>query len=408
MNDQQNPSHFLKVCKPLVALVLAVSMALGLTGCALDPALLEQLGTQLMEEEPLQEKPLETLPPVELPDDLPYLPEEPFLGYYGKRLSQEDQELYLKILQGIMNAEPEIRDLAIQSEDQLKNINMSVVRDHGEIFWYRGTATFSGYQYGKTMKANLMPEYEYGPEALPGMIRQLMENTEPLIQFLDGKTDYEKVKGVYDYLIDHTEYDMDYKGKGMCELFSEGRAVCEGYARAAQYLLWRLDIPSIYVTGISANPQGGDMPHAWNMVQIEGDYCWLDVTWGDPYNPDLPPSKSYYYLNTTDKQMVLTHVPEDPDLPECNTSRWNYYRTENQYLTVYSKKDLENMFYLADQEGETSVEFQVSDYELYEKFQDQLFEKKEIHKILRQATGRRRDIRYRTYDPLQVITVEWR
>ncbi len=58
--------------------------------------------------------------------------------------------------------------------------------------------------------------------------------------------------------------------------FLNKKTVCQGYANATQYLLTLLGIPAVVVTGTAE----GDT-HAWNLVQLDGAYYFMDTTWGN-------------------------------------------------------------------------------------------------------------------------------
>ena len=55
--------------------------------------------------------------------------------------------------------------------------------------------------------------------------------------------------------------------------------MCAGYAASVKYLLDKIGIPCIYVQGTSLETNIG---HAWNIVEIEGEYYYVDATYGDP------------------------------------------------------------------------------------------------------------------------------
>ncbi len=57
----------------------------------------------------------------------------------------------------------------------------------------------------------------------------------------------------------------------------DGCAVCDGYSCAAKAILDRLGVQCDFVVGVCTNGGG----HAWNLVNIEGDWYQLDITWND-------------------------------------------------------------------------------------------------------------------------------
>lgn len=56
---------------------------------------------------------------------------------------------------------------------------------------------------------------------------------------------------------------------------AKGDAVCQGYALAYKYLLGQASIPCVYISSSAMN-------HAWNGVQIDGNWYQVDATWDDP------------------------------------------------------------------------------------------------------------------------------
>ena len=97
---------------------------------------------------------------------------------------------------------------------------------------------------------------------------------------LSSKTDYQKIKAIYDYICSNITYDYDnlyddsytLKHSSYAALINK-KEVCQGYAS----LFYRLALEA----GIDARVISGDSngPHAWNIVKIEGSYYNLDSTW---------------------------------------------------------------------------------------------------------------------------------
>ena len=71
-----------------------------------------------------------------------------------------------------------------------------------------------------------------------------------------------------------TYYDGDETefGRNIYDAFAKSSSVCVGYALGFQYFMDKLDIPCINVTTDD---------HIWNMVEIDGQWYHVDVTWDD-------------------------------------------------------------------------------------------------------------------------------
>lgn len=58
--------------------------------------------------------------------------------------------------------------------------------------------------------------------------------------------------------------------------FKNGNGVCEAYARALNLVLNYCGVNNMVVTGTSQNEN-----HIWNLVELKGNYYWVDATWND-------------------------------------------------------------------------------------------------------------------------------
>ncbi len=96
-------------------------------------------------------------------------------------------------------------------------------------------------------------------------------------EFASLPTAYDKVKAVHDYLCEHITYVQDdYYSHTAYGALAGGTAVCDGYSLAFQRFMDVLGIPCLIATG----ERNGDS-HAWNLVQLDGQWYHLDVTWDD-------------------------------------------------------------------------------------------------------------------------------
>ncbi len=142
-----------------------------------------------------------------------------------------------------------------------------------------------------------------------------------------GKDVYEKVRILHDRLIDTIEYAMDNSGNAddskdthsIVGAFNPDmhRAVCEGYCKAFAFLLNVLEIPQVYVTGMT-----GSEGHAWNVVSFDGGktYYDIDITWDDCGSDDFSPLR-YDYFAMNDILFSLSHQAFDKS---SASDMWQY------------------------------------------------------------------------------------
>lgn len=94
------------------------------------------------------------------------------------------------------------------------------------------------------------------------------------------ESDEEKVWAIHAWVTENIYYDYPSLSNGTLhtwtaqEVLDTNKTVCNGYAILTQALCWAQGIPAIYVTGASS---GGH--HAWNLIQLESEWKWVDATW---------------------------------------------------------------------------------------------------------------------------------
>ena len=79
---------------------------------------------------------------------------------------------------------------------------------------------------------------------------------------------------LHDWLISHCDYDFELNGHNAFNAIVEGSAVCQGYALAFCLLAKKAGFDCHVVTSDMLN-------HAWNIVVLDDDYYYLDVTFDD-------------------------------------------------------------------------------------------------------------------------------
>ncbi len=138
-----------------------------------------------------------------------------------------------------------------------------------------------------------------------------------------GMTDLEKLLAMHDFIVRECEYDYDnYLAETVPEesynaygVFALDIAVCQGYAEAFVDLCNRVGIPSDIVTSSAMN-------HAWNLIQIDGNWYHMDATWDDPVGSAAEGyvSHDYFLYSDTEFEELKSHHGWDTDIPLASHS----------------------------------------------------------------------------------------
>lgn len=119
-------------------------------------------------------------------------------------------------------------------------------------------------------------------------VRDAIDKVEEVKNYIFSQrreNDYENIKMLHDYLVDNIEYDTTISRNNIYDVYGalvNRVSVCEGYARSFKYILDEMGIPCVLVIGTGTNSQGETERHAWNYVELEGNWYAVDCTWDDP------------------------------------------------------------------------------------------------------------------------------
>lgn len=160
------------------------------------------------------------------------------------------------------------------------------------------------------------------PEITPEQQAELQAKVIQIVDGLElsGKSEYEKVYEIYNYICQNVKYDYTVIDKGnnwdgenigygqfAYEALCQGKAVCGGIARAAEELMNYAGVDCKYISGLAEN----GVAHAWNLVRIGETYYYMDATY------DLGRARYTHFLK--------------------GRADWLGYTTDSVYdLTIYS------------------------------------------------------------------------
>ena len=323
------------------------------------------------------------------------LKEEQTQAFHYNRLSEPEQKLYGEILYILQE---HLEDIQISTTDsgEVEKVFQCVLNDHPEIFYVEGY-TLTRYALGEELKMmTLSGTYSMTPEIIEAK-KQLIDSyvNQCFASLPTGEgSQYAIARYVYEYLIENTEYDAGAPdNQNICSVFITHRSVCQGYAKATQYLLQKAGIEATLIMGTVQNGEG----HAWNLVKLDGENYFMDTTWGDAsyqmtegsvQNAGSLPPINYDYLCVTTGQLSKTHTIEEVvPVPVCTAMTDNYYVREGLYFTELSKDRIADVFARAYERQSSYVTLKCSSREVYEEIRRFLIEEQGIFEFLNPDTG---------------------
>ena len=144
--------------------------------------------------------------------------------------------------------------------------------------------------------------------AMQVKLDQLVDQANTLCQ-----TDLEKVFYVHEWLVQNIAYDREHLSDDVQDDHNlrgpllEGTAVCDGYAKTYALTLHKLGITGVLVTS-------KDIGHAWNMVELDGNWYQVDCTWDDPVDgSDQLGYCMHKHLLCTTEEMNTNHNDDGDD-----------------------------------------------------------------------------------------------
>ena len=328
--------------------------------------------------------------------------------YAFEHLNDEGQTLYAEILTIIQSRAEDIV-VSTLDEEILDVVCQFVLADHPEIFYMDGY-TYTRYTIGGELnKISFTGNYIYqGEEVVDRQTRIDSYVNTCLSGMGEDLDDYGKVKYIFDYLITNTDYDSTSPdNQNICSVFLYGKSVCQGYAKATQYLLNKIGIPATLVTG-KVNGVG----HAWNLVYIDGEYTYVDTTWGDSSyqrtessdDTGKLPLINYAYLCCTTQDISRTHtISETLPMPKCESLRNNYYVRENEYFVTPDMDAVGALFSRRYADGSNNVTIKCSTYDVYRQIYKGLIDDQQVFGYLQ---GSNNTVSYTTFDD-QYILIIW-
>lgn len=261
----------------------------------------------------------------------------PETDYYVKAENAVEEWLALNLIAG--EDEIYIGDFPELTEpDYLRNIFYHVYYQNPYVF---GVAAFACDYEQLTLRI----EYLYSTQERDRMRKEMTRKAEKILKEIglagngaSGHSTKEKIQLVYEWLENHTSYDMKayedsaanrHKKEGETYEYAHNawgmlmkqKGMCQGYSDAFLLLCHMVGVEAVAVTGFIDQ----SIPHVWNAVCLEGSWYYVDAT-NNRHNTGAPPC---LYLAGEKQAEEMHYVREmgklEGDENEIVISQQNFY-----------------------------------------------------------------------------------
>lgn len=242
------------------------------------------------------------------------------------------------------------------AREEAEMLYTAVLYDHPSFFYIQGNYFLSDSNDGAAFRTLTLcysmtaDERHTARTALEAAVADIREQLPP--------EPYDRELYLYDRLMERCTYDAAAAAelKANPQAYTaygalvEGRAVCEGYARALQLLLTDAGFAGVPVTGFDRSSQNG---HMWNLVRVNGALYYLDATYDD--TEEVP---HHRFFNITTQQLLLDRTIDDSPFwgEECTATTDNYYVRQGTYIDTYQRQVIAETLAARLRQGDTAVE----------------------------------------------------
>ncbi len=315
--------------------------------------------------------------------------------YYYNLLPDKEKNLYKVFLNAMLNMTDTVDIKENFTNEQVQKVSRYVMNDRPDIFWYRGTYTWTK---RNDIIIKIKFHYIYTAAQKEKIIYDIERNSfykQINAKIAAANTEFEKALIIYEFIIKNAEYETTALKStssyynyayGMEGVILKRRAVCSGYAKTYQYFANKHNIWCTFVTGQTKRES-----HAWNLIKLYGKYYYIDATWGDPIflnnaNKD-PDYISYDYFCITTESLCESHRPIfDDKMPVCTATECNYYKYFGMIDDVYSVEKIAVHIINAVKRGKKAAVVKYSSSAAYERAIARLFKNEEIFNALKIAS----------------------
>lgn len=299
--------------------------------------------------------------------------------YLTQGIPQQERAVYDRIVRAVSDFEREIKfEHKTVTQQQIENCLLVFSLANPREAYVSPKYVISVDSDGYVSKLTL--EYTKTKEQQSRELYELEAAVEEILKGCEAADEYEAVAYFHDEIIRRCSYDS--QAENMLSAYGclvDGRAVCEGYAKALILLCSEYGIDCVPVVGTTVTADGIEEPHMWNLVKIEGEWYHFDLTWDDPITTVGDDFVKYDYFGLSDSEISTDHEISPIvyfEYPSADSEGGDYFTKSG--LSVSTAKAAEfvlgNEISKAVKNGQRFVRIKVTDKKEFDALNKILFE----------------------------------
>lgn len=256
------------------------------------------------------------------------------LGY--SLLNADERKLYNILEDAVVNHKRSCNISGIGRKVDNMHVLTSVLSDHPEVIYFNRTLL-------RTNASLFSKQISFTGIVSSGLERkreqELAKKLDDAVFEIDknAKTDREIIQGISEFLQRTVTYDI--KELSSMSFWSGSKkpdshnaygalvnrlAVCDGFSSAFSLIANEFGFRSMLVEGKSNHNGAKNIDHAWNIIEYEGKFYHLDVTW-DQSAYSLFKEYPYFYFGLTDDEVAIDHEWNYKQTPTCSDTNLSFY-----------------------------------------------------------------------------------
>ena len=240
---------------------------------------------------------------------------------YYEMLTNNEKKVYKQIYANAKELKKDFVPVSDINSKELEKIIYAINYDHPELFYLD---TSYGYKYTEDDKCvQIILKYNETIDDIYNAKSKFNTESYKLIEGAKNyKSNYEREKYVHDELIKTVNYNLNSSvNQSAYSALVNKESVCAGYAKAFQYIMTELEIPTYYVAGTSTEGE-----HAWNIISLSDGFYNIDVTFDDT-------TGTHKYFNLESSEFDTNHNRTDisVNLPNSYGTKFLGYRKVKGY-----------------------------------------------------------------------------